>query len=310
MTWVVLLAGALLAGVAAAGVLRPFGRGRALTLERLADPLDDERASLLGALRELEEERATGGLEEATYRALRLETEARAVAVLRALDARDGAGRVASELRALRAEPPAATMAPGADGRSDGKANSGGRRSRSSLVAMAAITAVAVGLVALLLSAALQKRSAGQPITGGVGAGSTRTALAFFEQRVADHPRDVAARLDLGEQYMESGNVQGAIAQYLAALSIDPRSPEAHAELGLLIYRAGRAEDGLRAVEQALAVQPNYPQALYYKGVILLRGLNRPADAALAFRAYLRWAPFGALRAQVTGLLREAQTSG
>src|SRR5207247_3500281 len=134
MTWVVLLAGALLAGVAAAGVLRPFGRGRALTLERLADPLDDERASLLGALRELEEERATGGLEEATYRALRLETEARAVAVLRALDARDGAGRVASELRALRAEPRAAT-APGADGTSDGKANSGGRRSRSSLVA-------------------------------------------------------------------------------------------------------------------------------------------------------------------------------
>ena len=118
MTWVVLLAAALLAGVAAAGVLRPFGRGRALTLERLADPLDDERASLLGALRELEEERATGGLEEATYRALRLETEARAVAVLRALDARDGAGRVASELRALRAEPPAATMAPGADGTS------------------------------------------------------------------------------------------------------------------------------------------------------------------------------------------------
>src|SRR5438094_330581 len=56
MTWVLLLAAALLAGVAAAGVLRPFGRGRALTLERLADPLDDERASPLGALRDPSEE--------------------------------------------------------------------------------------------------------------------------------------------------------------------------------------------------------------------------------------------------------------
>jgi tetratricopeptide (TPR) repeat protein len=126
---------------------------------------------------------------------------------------------------------------------------------------------------------------------------------------VTDHPNDVAARLDLAEQYLDSGNVQGAIAQYLAALSIDPRNAEAHAELGFLIYRSGKAEDGLRSVEQALAAQPNYPQALYYKGVILLRGLDRTADAAAAFRAYLSAAPYGALRSEVQGLLKEAEAA-
>jgi tetratricopeptide (TPR) repeat protein len=296
MTWLVLLAAAVLAGVAAAGVLHPFGRARVLTLEKLADPLQDERASLLRALRDLDDERATGGLEDSTYRALRLETETRAVAVLRALEARDGAGTLGPELKSLRA--PSDGIGATAPGRP---------RSRSALLATAALAAVGVAVVAVLLAAALRTRGAGQPITGGVANGSATPALAFRQQRVADHPRDVAARLDLAQQYLDSVNAQGAIAQYLAALSIDPRNPEAHAELGFLIFRSGRAEDGLRAVEQALAVQPNYPQALYYKGIILLRGLDRPAEAAAAFRAYLQDAPYGARRSEVQDLLEEAQ---
>jgi tetratricopeptide (TPR) repeat protein len=165
---------------------------------------------------------------------------------------------------------------------------------------------VAVAAVSVLLATALRSREPGQPITGGIGGGSATTALAFFEQRVADHPKDLAARLDLAEQYLESGNVQAAIAQYLASLDIDPRNPEARATLGFLLFRSGKPEDGLRAVDQALAVQANYPEALYYRGVILLRGLNRPADAAAAFRAYLDAAPYGARRTEVEGLLDEA----
>jgi tetratricopeptide (TPR) repeat protein len=295
MTWVVLLAAAALAGVAAAGVLRPFGRGRTVALERLADPLEDERAGLLRALRDLEEERATGELEEHSYRALRLETETRAVAVLRALEARDGAGQLSAGLKTLRAP---------ADG--NGPAAAVRPRTRFALLATVGLAGLAVALLAVLLAAALRTRGPDQPITGGGGI-SNQSALAFFQERVADHPRDVAARLDLAEQYLDSGNVQGAIAQYLAALSIEPRNPEAHAELGFLIYRSGKPEDALRTVEQALDVQPNYPQALYYKGVILLRGLNRPADAAPAFRAYLAAAPYGALRAEVQDLLKEAE---
>jgi tetratricopeptide (TPR) repeat protein len=298
MTWVVFLAAAVLAGVAAGGVLRPFGRGRTLALEKLADPLEDERAGLVRALRDLEEERTTGGLEEDAYRALRLETETRAVAVLRALEARDGAGELAAGLKALR-EPSG-----------DNGATKGHRsRPRFGSLATVGLAACAVAVAATLLVGALRNRGPDQPITGGIDAGDNQSALAFFQQRVADHPRDVAARLDLAEQYLDAGNGQAAIAQYLAALSIEPRNPEAHAELGFLIFRSGKPEDGLRAVEQALDVQPNYPQALYYKGFILLRGLDRPTDAAAAFRAYLQAAPYGARRAEVEELLKEAERS-
>jgi tetratricopeptide (TPR) repeat protein len=296
MTWVVLLAAMVLAGVAAGGVLRPFGRGRTPAIERLADPLEDERAGLVRSLRDLDEERATGGLEEDSYRALRQETAARAVAVLRALEARDGAGELAAGLKSLR-EPSGG----------NGAAKVRGPRPRLGLRASIGLAAVAVAVAAVLLTGALRTRGPDQPITGGIEGSANQSALAFFKQRVTDHPRDVAARLDLAEQYLESGNVQDAIAQYLAALSVEPRNPEAHAELGYVIYRSGRAEDGLRTVQQALAVQPNYPRALYYKGVILLRGLNRPADAAAAFRAYLEAAPYGAFRGQVQDLLKEAE---
>jgi tetratricopeptide (TPR) repeat protein len=321
----VALAAAALAAVAAAGVLRPFGRGRASVLERSADPLEDERDGLLRALRDLDEERADGELEEDAYRALRGETEARAVAVLRALEARDRAGTLVADIRAIRVGGELGAAALGAGGQlgaaapADPEAARGNGsvvderqsvrrpRTRARTIAVAAFAGVAIAVTAVLLASALRTRTAGQPITGGIG---TSNPLGFFQQRVEDHPNDVAARLDLAQRYQDSGNAQGAIAEYLAALQIDGRNAEAHAELGFILFRAGKPEDGLRAVQQALNVQPDYPLALYYKGFILLRGLNRPADAAEAFRAYLRAAPYGARRAEVVGLLSEAQRQG
>ena len=90
VTWVLLAASAVMAAVAAAGILRPFGRAGVPAMEPLADPLEDERDGLIRSLRDLEEERRTGAIGDEDYRTLRRETEVRTVAVLRALDAREG----------------------------------------------------------------------------------------------------------------------------------------------------------------------------------------------------------------------------
>jgi tetratricopeptide (TPR) repeat protein len=299
MTWEILFASILLAGVAAVGVLLPLGAPRRATLERLADPLEDERLSLLRSLRDLEQERATGELTEDTYRMLRTETEARAVAVLRALEARDGAGELAAGLRELRTEPSGNGLRSGA--------TEGGKRRRK-LAVTAIATAGVAALAVVLLLAAVRVRTPGAPITGtNVSGTATTNPLAFFEQRVRDHPNDVAARLDLADRYLTSGNVQGAIVQYLAALQLDPRNAEAHANLGLVLFRAGRPQDALDAENKALQTDPTYAEALYFKGVILLQGLNRPAEAADAFRAYLQAAPFGSYRSEVRTLLSQAE---
>ena len=67
------LAAALLFIVAVAGALKPYLRPRRMVLERLSDPLDDERRMILRTLRELEIERETGALSDRDYLALRSE---------------------------------------------------------------------------------------------------------------------------------------------------------------------------------------------------------------------------------------------
>ncbi len=310
MSWVILGVAAVLAGVAAAGVLRPFGRGRQSALDRRADPLEDERRSLLRALQDLDDERSTGQLSDQDYRALRSETEVRAVAVLRALEARDGAGELASQLKALRS--PISGNGSGSGGgaaeaaQGDSAARPSPRDRRKRVIASFAIAAVVAAAVVPALAGAIRNRAPGQPITGLNVSGSAGP-LAFFEQRVRDHPNDLAARLDLAQRYLDAGDPRSAITQYLAALQIDPRNPEAHAVLGFILLGAGKPQDGLKAEEQALQVDPNYPEALYYKGLILLRGLHQPAQAALAFRAYLAAAPYGSRRQDVQQLLAEAE---
>jgi tetratricopeptide (TPR) repeat protein len=293
MTWVVFLASIALSCVAVAGVLSPFSRSRRLALEPTSDPLDEERIGLLRRLRDLQDEHATGQLSDQAYRSLRRETEARAVMVLRALEVRGGAD-VQADLRESRTRRP---LSPSDDGEPSA------RSARKRIITVVAVGLV-VAVVAVVLARAIQSRSAGQPITGTVQGG-----LAFFEQRVADHPDDVAARLDLAQRYLETGNGVAAAQQYVAVLQLDPQNAEAHAQLGFLYFVAGRASDGLEEVRQALAADPGYPEALYVQGVILLKGLSRPAEAVDAFKAYLAAAPFGAHRAEVEQLLEEAQAA-
>ena len=283
MTFAILLASAVLAVVAAIGVLRPFTRPARGTVEALADPLEDERLGLLRALKDLDDERSTAGISEETYRLLRAETEVRAVAVLRAMQAREGSAAVGeAELAELRASRRAAS-----NGNGSGPPGASRRRILATLV----VGAVAIGALVPVLIHAVGSRGAGAPLTGTLP--TAGNPLAFFEQRVKGHPDDLAARLDLAERYLEAGNAQGAIAQYLEALRIDPQDPEARSTLGFLLFRAGRTQDGLRAVQQALAADPTYPEALYYEGIIELQGLHRPDLAREAFQAYLRAAPFG-----------------
>jgi tetratricopeptide (TPR) repeat protein len=313
MTWVVLIAAAALAGVAVRGVLRPFGARLPATLEGLADPLDDERVGLLRALKDLDQEHASGGLSDETYRLLRTETETRAVAVLRAIEARDGAGELAVGLKELRVSPPPAPV--GGNGKAR-KTEAIGRAARTPR----ALVPVVVGLVLMgalvpVLGRAVTGRTGGQPITGtqpsALGTGSRADPLSFFRQRVEQHPQDLAARLDLAQAYLGSGEVEAAITQYEAALRIDHHNPTALANLGFIVFQAGRTDEGLKFVEQALTADPLYPEGLYFKGVILLRGLHRPEEAANAFKSYLQAAPFGSpeRRTEVQALLREAERS-
>jgi cytochrome c-type biogenesis protein CcmH/NrfG len=286
-----------LTAIAAVAVLWPYQRGSAAALQRLADPLEDERRRALRRLRDLDEDRAAGKLDETGYRTARAEAEADAVVVLRALEAREGTGELVAGLREVRRPAPA-----GVSG-SPGGQRPGRRWPRRAGAALAG-------------AAVVGDRGSGQTIAGQAAPGAAPPApgaapLASLERRAREHPGDVPAHLALAEGYLDAERLREATLEYLSVLRLQPGNVEAKTRLGLLLFRAGLPEPGLRSVEQALATDPRYPEALYARGIILFMGMRQPKAAVPSLRAYLQVAPFGAHRELVEQLLRlAAETPG
>ena len=251
----------------------------------MTNPLEDRKLALLTSLRDLEASREDRAIEDLDYAQLRAETDARLTRVLRALDAREAeAARVARAVHDPASAEPRRWGPP-----------------RWAAVAVVAGTIAAVIGSSLLLS--IRPRAEGAPITG-------TDPLSFFVHRVQQQPHDVGARLDLAHQYLQAGALADSARQFLAALQLHPNDAEAMAYVGLLEHLDGQPERGLQFVDRALAVEPGYPDALFFKGVILLRGLDRPVEAVAALQAYLRAAPFGVNRPDAEALIREARASG
>lgn len=288
------LAVAALAAIAAAGVTAGFRRRVPVPMEGPADPLQDRRVALLRSLADLEEAHASGALDDADYGRLRRDTEGRMARLLRAIDRRGsaapaGEGRAASGVLAL-------------DGPGDVpiRERTPGRVPLWAVASLLAATVLSVVVAGLLRDAEPAPRAA----TPATGQGDT---FAFFEERVREHPQDLAARLDLAHRYLDANRIDEALAEYAVALELDPDDAEALAHVGVILYRAGRPQAALDSVDRALETAPGYPEALFFRGVILLCGLERPAESIEAFDAYLGAAPFGSERGTARTLIADAE---
>ena len=279
-----------LALVAGVGVIAGFLREAPAPVEPLADPLDDRREALLRSLADLEEAHASGALDEAGYLRLREQTVGRMARVLRALDRRDAAPPGSATTIALEDAP-----------------TRGGRRSAAEprRVPPWAVAVLIGGTVLAVVVASLARDA--EPQLRASTPQASDDPLGFFERRVREHPDDLAARLDLAHRYLDAGMVGDALSEYAEALELDPDDAEALAHVGIILYQNGRPEEALRSVDRALSTDPRYPEGLFIRGVILLRGLDRPEDAISAFETYLDAAPFGVERQTAKDLIAEAR---
>ena len=270
---------AALAMLAAAGVIAGLRRRDPVPVRPLGDPLVDRRLALERSLADLDDARADGALDEPEFVRLRDATLDRLDRVDRAL--------------ATRTEREAAA--------GEGAARSAG------VVPSWAVGLLLAAVVGAVVLSSLTRDSAtpSQTVTAPGDAGDP---LAFFEQRVADHPNDVAARLDLGRRYLDGQRFDDALEQYLTVLDLDPDDAEAYAQIALILLIGDRANRALDTVDRALEVAPDYPEALLYKGVILLEpSVDRPEDAIAALQRYLDVAPFGAERDRAQKLIEQAR---
>ncbi len=240
----------------------PYRRATVPAFEPLADPLEDRRRALLVSLKDLQTARDSGAIDADEYLRLRDDTETRMAKVLRAIEERTRKEEAAPEDAAV--ERP--------------------RRSPARYVAIAMVAAVAIsiGLVPSLLRSLNDRPD--QSLT---------VSLEQLQARVRQNPHDVAARLDLGHYLLDSGELGDAFRQFTAAVAIQPNNVDALANYGLLLHLSGRPLDGLTQENKALQIQPDYGEALFYKGSILLKGLDRPAQAIVFLQRYLDGNPTG-----------------
>jgi tetratricopeptide (TPR) repeat protein len=237
------------------------------------DELAEERDFLLRSLRDLDEERRAGDVDEHDYTVLKEGYTARAAAVLRLLD-----GQTAEDETSDAPEP----TAPPAR-----------RRGR----------AVIVGAVVCLFAAGaglLVAHSAGQRLPGQTLSGS------------APNPRVQQLLAQAGVDVQRS-DILGALKVFQQVLAIEPRNVEALAGEGWLVAITGNTahdrsllDRGLATIRKAEQVDASYASAHFFAGSILLD--EGDAKGAVAeFQQYLVADPSSPQAALVRKDLQTAQ---
>jgi cytochrome c-type biogenesis protein CcmH/NrfG len=252
--------------------------------------LERERDFLLKSLDDLENERAAGNIDDASYTELHDDYTARAAATIRAL--RDG----------VDARP----VAPPVPWRRRGLVIGG-------IVAFAVLAAVSL---AAALGARLpgQTSSGNQPATAAPSTGERKARL----QAAADKsPNDPQPHLALASFLEESGDTVASLKEYDKVVQIAPDNADALANAGRLRFIvAGQVPspdaqrqlvgDARSLLDRAVEADPNNADARYYRGVLLLDGFGQ-VDAAIGeFQRYLVLAPDGRFATQARNALAMA----
>jgi len=107
--------------------------------------------------------------------------------------------------------------------------------------------------------------------------------VAALEALASRQPRDPAARVELGNLYMDAERWDEAIRWYREALAIDASLADVATDLGACLLSSGRPEEATFELERALAKDPAHRLALFNRVVALLQ-LGRTKDAVDAWQ--------------------------
>ena len=265
--------------------------------------LDEERATVYRALRELDFDHQAGHLADDDYEALRATYEARAAVALRALDALGGPP--ASPRRGAPERAPAAQP---------------WTRSPATLAAggvLLAIFGVVVGVsmgrytesvpaapMAAPSTVPTMPPPTGPPDTPAPG-GAAPGAGSASGRPIP--PEMLQGMLQAARQSLMAGRYAEAIAAYQAVLKREPRNVDALTHLGFIVALGGHADTALETINKALSIDPDYALAHYYRGQVLYEGKGDAAGAIKEWERFLVLVPSGPEHDQVQALIKDAR---
>jgi tetratricopeptide (TPR) repeat protein len=109
-------------------------------------------------------------------------------------------------------------------------------------------------------------------------AGDVAAAEAAFRQALTQEPRAAAARVNLADVYARTDRIREAETSLREGITIDADAAILHHALGLLLVRGDRRDDALVELAAAADLQPDEPRFVYVYAVAL-NSLDRPAEA-------------------------------
>jgi tetratricopeptide (TPR) repeat protein len=83
----------------------------------------------------------------------------------------------------------------------------------------------------------------------------------LWNHALACTARNDTAHNNLGQVFLQKGNMKGAITQYQEALQINPRSVETLLNLGNALCQEGKLDEAITRLQQALVIKPDFADA-------------------------------------------------
>ncbi len=216
-----------------------------------------EKRALYAALRELEFDQQAGNLSAEDFAAMRLDYEARAIDVLRQLDAAQQ--ETLGGARPAASEPPVPASAPVRSSRRLGR------------LALAGVFLVLFGAaLGLGLTMAIRPRLSEQDtITGDFLTGTGPGGISPGTRGAWEDPQSLLAS---GRAAYERQDWRAALDAFKAVLNRNPDEPEALSYMAIIAAGISpqHVDLALGLVDRALRARPGHPLALWTKGAILL----------------------------------------
>ncbi|MCE0497727.1 MAG: tetratricopeptide repeat protein [Methylacidiphilales bacterium] len=101
--------------------------------------------------------------------------------------------------------------------------------------------------------------------------GQVDEAIGQFQKALEINPNYTVAHNNLGNALEQKGQVNEAIAQYQKALESDPDYAEAHSNLGVALFQKGRVNEAITQYQKALEIDPNHAETHNNLGNALLQ---------------------------------------
>jgi tetratricopeptide (TPR) repeat protein len=268
--------------------------------------LEEQKAALYRALKEINFDHEAGHLSEDDHRALRARYEARAAELLVALDALGPARDTAAPRP--RPAPERAAGGPGWTRHPLALAAGGTLVLLFGVLLGLGVSRFAEPERPAAIGPADRADASVPPGPMGPPPGPGASPEGPVAAPASLPPQVLAGMLQAARQSLMDGRYPEAIAAYQAVLKRDPRNVDAMTHLGLIVAIGGHADSALETFDKALRIDPRYAPAHLYQGQVLYEAKQDYPGAVKAWERFLALVPSGPEHERVAAQVEEARS--